>query len=105
MRADALHVTITAMGTRKPIPTGGTSVRTSDKAQQTKSAGAKRVQRHRDALRAKGLRPVTLWVPDTKDPAFIAEYQRQSRLLGMSPHEDALLDWMETVEVDAGAWE
>jgi hypothetical protein len=36
-----------------------------------------RVRKHREALRAQGLRPVTRWVPDTRDPKFIAEYRRQ----------------------------
>ncbi|WP_122260155.1 antitoxin MazE family protein, partial [Pseudomonas syringae group genomosp. 3] len=29
-----------------------------------------RVQRHRDALRAAGLRPIQIWVPDTRRPDF-----------------------------------
>ena len=42
---------------------------------------AERVARHRAKLRAAGLRPVQLWVPDTRDPQFIEECRRQSRLL------------------------
>lgn len=30
-----------------------------------------RVQRHRDALRMAGLRPVHIWVPDTRRPGRI----------------------------------
>ena len=30
-----------------------------------------RVQKHRDALRAAGLRPVQIWVPDTRGPATV----------------------------------
>lgn len=36
-----------------------------------------RVQRHRDALRQAGLRPVQLWVPDTRRPDFAQECRRQ----------------------------
>lgn len=36
-----------------------------------------KAQRHRAKLRAQGLRPVQLWVPDRTDPAFVAEMRRQ----------------------------
>ncbi len=42
---------------------------------------AQRVQRRRDKLRAAGLRPVQIWVPDTRAPGFAAEAERQSRLI------------------------
>lgn len=42
---------------------------------------AERVQKHRQALRAAGLRPVQIWVPDTRRPGFAAECRRQSRLV------------------------
>lgn len=37
-----------------------------------------RVQRRRDAMRAAGLRPVQIWVPDTRLPGFAEECRRQS---------------------------
>lgn len=40
-----------------------------------------RVQKHRDALRTAGLRPVQLWVPDTRRPGFEEECQRQCKLV------------------------
>ena len=42
---------------------------------------AERVARRRAKLRASGLRPVQLWLPDTRDLKFIDECRRQSRLL------------------------
>ena len=42
---------------------------------------AERVKKHRDALRAAGLRPVQIWVPDTRSAGFAAECRRQSLLL------------------------
>lgn len=39
-----------------------------------------RVQKPRDALRMAGLRPVQIWVPDTRRPGFTEEFRRQSRL-------------------------
>jgi hypothetical protein len=44
-------------------------------------ANAQRVQRRRDKLRAAGLRPVQIWIPDTRAPGFAAEAERQSRLI------------------------
>lgn len=40
-----------------------------------------RVQKHRDALRMAGLRPVQIWVPDTRRPDFAEECRRQCRLV------------------------
>lgn len=47
-----------------------------------------RVQKHRDALRLAGLRPVQLWVPDTRRQGFEEECQRQSKLVAMSEQPD-----------------
>jgi len=43
--------------------------------------GAQRVQRRRDKLRAAGLRPVQIWVPDTRAAGFAEECARQARLI------------------------
>jgi hypothetical protein len=40
-----------------------------------------RVARRRSKLRALGLRPVQLWVPDTSAPGFAEECRRQSQLV------------------------
>lgn len=37
-----------------------------------------KVQAHRERLRAQGLRPVQIWVPDVRSPEFRAEAHRQS---------------------------
>jgi hypothetical protein len=42
----------------------------------TKRSNAARVQRRRDKLRAMGLRPVQIWVPDTSAPGFAEEAAR-----------------------------
>jgi hypothetical protein len=44
-------------------------------------SGAERVERRRAKLRAAGLRPVQLWVPDARAPGFAEECRRQSRLI------------------------
>jgi len=51
------------------------------------SAVSSRVQRHRDGLRNAGLRPIQLWVPDTRQPSFAEESHRQSTLLAQDSQE------------------
>lgn len=53
---------------------------------------AERVQRHRAGLRAAGLRPVQIWVPDTRRSGFAEECRKQSRLLRDDRLEHATLD-------------
>lgn len=50
-----------------------------------------RVQKRRDALRQAGLRPIQLWVPDTRQPNFAQECRRQSQLVTQSDRHDAAL--------------
>jgi hypothetical protein len=44
-----------------------------------------KVQAHRDRLRAQGLRPIQIWVPDTRSSRFATQASRQSRLVASSP--------------------
>ena len=46
-----------------------------------------RVQKHRDRLRAAGLKPIQLWVPDPKALGFTAECRRQSLMIQSDPAE------------------
>jgi hypothetical protein len=46
-----------------------------------------KVRGHRVRLREQGLRPIQLWVPDVRSPAFRAEAHRQSLAIANSPHE------------------
>jgi len=54
-----------------------------------------RVQKHRAALRETGLRPVQIWVPDTRRPGFAEECRRQSLLFQSEAHEQETTDWLE----------
>lgn len=49
-----------------------------------------RVAKHRAALRAQGLRPKQIWVPDVRSAEFLAEARRQSRIIAerMSRSDD-----------------
>jgi hypothetical protein len=51
-----------------------------------KSSRAK-VREHRERLRAQGLRPIQIWVPDVRSAAFKAEAHRQSLAVASSPQE------------------
>ena len=55
-------------------------------SRQRKSS-AEKVSDHRRQLRAQGLRPVQIWVPDVRDPSFWAEANRQSRAVAKSRTE------------------
>ena len=48
-----------------------------------------RVQKHRDALRQAGLRPVQIWVPDTRPTEFAQECERQVKLVARADQVDA----------------
>ncbi|HET7315301.1 antitoxin MazE family protein [Salinisphaera sp.] len=64
-----------------------------------------RVQKHRDALRMAGLRPVQIWVPDTRGPHFAAECRRQSRLAAEADKTDTDLEQvMEEALADMAGW-
>ncbi len=59
-----------------------------------------KVREHRARLRAQGLRPIQIWVPDVLSPAFQAEAHRQSALAAASAQEpedqafiNAITDW------------
>ena len=55
-----------------------------------KSKGSKssrdKVRAHRQRLRRQGLRPIQVWVPDVRSPAFSAEAHRQSLAVARSSH-------------------
>lgn len=46
-----------------------------------------KVRRHREKLRAQGLRPVTLWLPDTRTPEFKDQAHKQSLAVARSEQE------------------
>jgi hypothetical protein len=61
-----------------------------------------KVRQHRERLRAQGLRPIQIWVPDVRAPSFRSEAHRQSLAVatGAHAHEDqafidAVSDWGE----------
>lgn len=66
---------------------------------------AQRVEKRRMALRMAGLRPVQIWVPDTRLPGFADECKRQSILASQSDLADtALLQLMEDALLGVDGW-
>jgi len=66
---------------------------------------AERVQKRRKALRMAGLRPVQIWVPDTRRPGFKEECMRQSKLIAsMQPHDEGLDQLMDEALSDIQDW-
>ena len=64
-----------------------------------------RVQKHRDALRMAGLRPVQIWVPDTRRPDFAQECRRQCLLAAEADANDSGLDaFMDEALADVEGW-
>lgn len=62
---------------------------------------AERVQKHRLNLRASGLRPVQIWVPDVRRPGFSDECPHQSSLAAQSDKNDSeLQNFMEEAIAD-----
>jgi hypothetical protein len=60
-----------------------------------------RVQKHRNTLRAMGMRPIQIWVPDTRQPAFAAESKRQSKLAADADLNDqGLMNFMDAALAD-----
>ena len=62
-----------------------------------------RVQKRRDALRAAGLQPVQIWVPDTRSPAFAEACRRQARAVAAADSGEPSLDgFMDAALADVG---
>ena len=60
-----------------------------------------KVQAYRERMRAKGLRPIQIWVPDTRTRAFKAAAHRQSLAVAQSvqePEDQAFIDSLADVD-------
>lgn len=56
-----------------------------------------KMRTYRARLRAAGLRPVQIWVPDVRDPGLAAEARRQSLRAAAHAGEGEALDFLEAV--------
>lgn len=67
-----------------------------------------KVQEHRERLRAQGLRPIQIWVPDVRSATFRAEAHRQSAAVAVSAHaaqDQAFIDAISVLDIDDGGHE
>jgi hypothetical protein len=85
------------MGT-EAFPELGRSEPSAEEARR--AANRRKVREHRQRLRAQGMRPIQIWVPDVHSPEFAAEARRQSLLANASPEEaeiqafiDSVVEW------------
>ena len=62
-----------------------------------------RVRKHREALRAAGLKPVQLWLPDTRSETFRRKCEQESLSLINDPLEADTLAWISEVS-DTDGW-
>jgi hypothetical protein len=83
-RGAAMRAKATQRRTSKPKPS---SPRTS----------REKVEAHRARLRAKGLRPVQMWLPDTRSAEFAAEARRQCLLANSSPFAAEDQAWVDAM--------
>lgn len=68
-----------------------------------RSSAKEKQRRYRNRLRSQGLRPVQIWVPDSKIPGFAEQCRRQCRRIRRASGEretlgfiEAIADWDET---------
>jgi Protein of unknown function (DUF3018) len=56
-----------------------------------------KVGEHRARLRAQGLRPIQIWVPDVRTPSFRVAAHRQSLAVANSPLEQEDQDFIDAI--------
>ncbi len=78
-RSAAMRAKITQRKTSKPRPS------------------REKVEAHRARQRAKGLRPIQMWLPDTRSAAFAAEARRQCLLANSSPFAAEDQAWVDAM--------
>jgi len=62
-----------------------------------RAANRRKVQEYRQRLRAQGMRPIQIWVPDVHAPDFAAEARRQSLVVAQSPEEADIQAFMDSL--------
>jgi Protein of unknown function (DUF3018) len=70
---------------------------------QAKSSRDK-VQAHRKRLRQQGLRPIQIWVPDMRSPAFVTEAHKQSLAVAKSSHARQDQEFIDAISDRSGDW-
>jgi hypothetical protein len=71
------------------MPSASKRKSTARRKRATRKSSREKVQAHRRRLRAQGLRPIQIWVPDTRSRRFANEARRQSLAVASSQHAAA----------------
>lgn len=64
------------------------------------ASGAERVRKHREKMKAAGLKPVTIWVPDVNTPEYRAKVVRAIDVINASESEKEILEELSSVDFD-----
>jgi len=72
------------------------------RARPKSKSSREKVRAHRKRLRQQGLRPIQIWVPDMRSPAFANEAHRQSLAVAESPHAKRDQEFIDAVSDRGG---
>lgn len=65
-----------------------------------KFSSKEKVRAHRERLRAQGLRPLQIWVPDVTSRSFRVQAHRQSLAVAQSRQARADQDFVDAISID-----
>jgi AmiR/NasT family two-component response regulator len=65
--------------------------------------GAKRVRKHREKMKAAGLKPVTIWVPDVNAPGYREQLERDIAIINADADSMLVMEQMLSV-ADFSDW-
>ncbi len=68
---------------------------TTEKKPKTPS---QKMRDYRERMREQGLRPLQIWVPDTRATGFAKEARRQALMAAQGPDEKETMDFLEALE-------
>ncbi|MEZ5323170.1 MAG: antitoxin MazE family protein [Microthrixaceae bacterium] len=71
-------------------------------ARRSSTPTSERVRAYRERLRAQGLRPVQIWVPDVRSPQFVEQAHLQSAAVAASTHESDDQAFIDALSSDDG---
>ena len=80
-----------------PEAASGSSRSRASAQELRRAANRRKVQEHRQRLRAQGMRPIQIWVPDVHSAKFAEEARRQSLLVAQSPEEADIQAFIDSV--------
>jgi len=61
------------------------------------SRATEAARQRREKMRAKGMREIRIWVPDTRAPSFAEEARRQMLAIANSPHAKEDQDFIDAI--------